>query len=109
MGLGQMQILITGGTGFIGQALCRSLIEKNHQLIVLTRNIQKAKRLLVFNNIQFIEHLNEIKPTLTIEAVINLAGAPIAKYWTKSYKEILLKSRVDLTNELVNMLGNLNQ
>ena len=32
-----MKILITGGTGFLGQQLCRVLLHENHQLTVLSR------------------------------------------------------------------------
>jgi len=33
-----MKILITGGTGFIGSALTRSLIEQGYEVSVLSRN-----------------------------------------------------------------------
>jgi nucleoside-diphosphate-sugar epimerase len=36
-----MKILITGGTGFIGQQLCSSLKAKNYDLCVLTRNVKR--------------------------------------------------------------------
>jgi uncharacterized protein (TIGR01777 family) len=101
-----MHIFITGGTGFIGQPLCRSLLTEGVQLTVLTRNIQKAKHLLP-DAVHFIEHLAEIKPETKFDAVINLAGAPIAKRWSTKYKSCLLQSRVAFTRALVQTLSSL--
>jgi len=41
-----MKILITGGTGFIGQALIKQLELLNHQVLVLSRNKTKAHKIL---------------------------------------------------------------
>lgn len=41
-----MHLLITGGTGFIGQALCPALLEAGHQVSVLTRDPPRAARTL---------------------------------------------------------------
>ncbi len=104
-----MHIFITGGTGLIGSALCKSLVEKGNELTILTRNIQKAKHLLPFDGVHFIEQLAEIKPDSLFDAVINLAGAPIAKPWTANYRQIILQSRVKLTESLVSVLQTLNK
>lgn len=103
-----MQILMTGGTGLIGTALAQHLTQQGHELIILTRNTAKASQLLPLNPIQFIEQLSSITPTTPIEAVINLAGAPIAKPWSARYREVLRQSRIDLTNQLVTFLRTLN-
>ena len=36
-----------------------------------------------------------------VDVVINLAGAPIVKRWSKSYKNVLYKSRIETTRKLV--------
>ncbi len=41
-----MKILITGGSGFIGQHLCRRLAAHGHDLVVLSRRPRKAAKLL---------------------------------------------------------------
>ena len=64
-----MKILITGGTGFIGSALCSRLLEKNHDVILLVRDSNKANATL-----QTITDLSELDNTTTIDVVINLAG-----------------------------------
>ena len=37
-----MQIVVTGGTGFIGRPLCASLCQEGHKVILLTRRIEVA-------------------------------------------------------------------
>ena len=36
-----MHIVVTGGTGFIGRALCESLFLEGHRVSILTRNVEK--------------------------------------------------------------------
>lgn len=105
-----MRIVLTGGTGFIGQALCRSLVRDGHQVTVLTRNAGSASQLLgplvaaVEWNGQGAgawEHRLE-----GADAVINLAGAPIADArWTNGRKKLLADSRVRTTRLLVEALS----
>lgn len=105
-----MRIVLTGGTGFIGQALCRSLVGDGHQVTVLTRNAGSASQLLgplvaaVEWNGQDAgawEHSLE-----GADAVINLAGAPIADArWTDVRKKLLADSRVLTTRLLVEALS----
>ncbi|MCX9565125.1 NAD-dependent epimerase/dehydratase family protein, partial [Vibrio cholerae] len=79
-----MRILITGGTGFIGFELIKSL--STHELVVLTRNIPKATQRFAHipsQNLQFIHSLDELSDFNQIDAIINLAGEPIAdKRWS---------------------------
>jgi len=100
-----MKILITGGTGFIGRTLCPSLVSKGHELCVLTRSVIRARRLLPREKLRFITDFSQIKPEESFDAVINLAGAPIAKRWTSTYKKKLLDSRVKLTERLIARLA----
>lgn len=100
-----MHVLITGGTGLIGSALCKSLALKGTKLTVLTRDIQKAKLQLPIAGVHFIEQLAQIKADEQIDAVVNLAGATIAKSWSDNYKQTLIQSRVSLTQSLVKTLN----
>lgn len=104
-----MHLLVTGGTGLIGSALCKNMADKGHQLTVLTRNIQKAKHLLPFTGVHFIEQLTEIQSDHFFDVVVNLAGAPIAKPWTARYKQEIQQSRVDLTQTLIVTLRTLKR
>ena len=40
-----MRVVITGGTGLIGQALTAELVKDDHEVIVLSRNPTKTKGL----------------------------------------------------------------
>lgn len=93
-----MKILITGGTGFIGSALCLRLLEnKKHTIIFLTRNPEKVKPPL-----QGISNLTQLDNGDVIEVVVNLAGEPIAdKRWSKKQKQKIINSRIDTTQNLL--------
>lgn len=100
-----MQILITGGTGFIGSELIKHLI--THKIFLLTRNPQQAQKTLHFadnGNIQYISSLDELHDLNGFDAVINLAGEPIAgKRWTESQKKKICDSRWKITERLVEL------
>lgn len=92
-----MHILISGGSGFIGTALTDSLLADGHQVVILTRNPQKA---IVNKGAKSIgwEDLGDPKGVdllSQVEAVVNLAGENIgAGPWTKKRKERILSSRL---------------
>lgn len=92
-----MNIFITGGTGFIGTALCHALIQQGHQLTILTRQQKPSQQAVTYcQNLANIENFNQF------DAVINLAGEPIFdKAWTAKQKQTLLQSRLNITEQLV--------
>lgn len=90
-----MQLLITGGTGFIGQALCPALLRAGHQVSVLTRDPRRASRTLP--GITAVETLDGVQA----DAVINLAGEPLAAgRWTDARKQQFRASRLGITRQL---------
>src|SRR3989339_42433 len=100
-----MRILITGGTGLIGRQLCRVLLTEGHQLTVLSRRpATVATKCGVA--VQAMSKLAEYSAELCFDAVINLAGEPIAdQAWTDKRKKVLRDSRVALTCELVERIA----
>lgn len=103
-----MRILLTGGTGLIGRALCREWVAKGHQVMVWSRAPGKVAALC--SGAVGIGKLQEIHGAQTPDAVVNLAGAPIAdRPWTASRREVLTQSRIQLTRTLVAWLGTLPQ
>ncbi|MFO7763553.1 MAG: TIGR01777 family oxidoreductase [Wenzhouxiangellaceae bacterium] len=97
-----MRILITGATGFIGQPLCRELAEKGHELLVVSRNPDNARDALPDGTDIRAEVADfaDAEP----EAVINLAGEPIAEgRWTDEKKRKIVESRVDTTGAIVDL------
>jgi uncharacterized protein (TIGR01777 family) len=97
-----MTFLITGGTGFIGSLLTENLLNQNKQVVVLTRqNIPSFGS--INSNLQFINNLSQL--TKQIEVIINLAGSPIATYWTTSNKQKIWESRINTTKQLVQFIA----
>ncbi|GGO81030.1 epimerase [Marinobacterium nitratireducens] len=104
-----MKVLITGGTGFIGQALCRSLLEDGCEVLVLTRSVSRAAAKLG-GPVRPIEGLGAISRDESIDAIVNLAGAPIVdRRWTDSRKRLLRSSRLDTTQDLLRLIERLDR
>ena len=93
-------VLITGGTGFIGSALCTDLIKDNYKLTVLTRN----KQLKNNSTISFVSDLDSID--FNFDIVINLAGASIAVNWNKKNQQEIYDSRINITKKIVEKINN---
>lgn len=99
-----MNILITGGTGVIGRALCKALLEQGHALSVLSRNPTTVAA-KCGSNVTAVATLAECQMS-QLDSVINLAGAPILdSRWTTAYKQLIWDSRVNLTKELVQRMA----
>jgi len=93
-----MRILITGGTGFVGQALCPRLAAAGHEAVIVTRQSRPRLPRGTANAVNRLDDLDAGE----FDAVVNLAGAPIGdSRWTESRKKLLLDSRVDTTASLV--------
>lgn len=93
-----MQVLITGGSGFIGQALCPALLARGWQVSVVSRDLQAAAEVLP----QGVRLLADIEGAGGADAVVNLAGAPLAgQRWTERYKQLLRESRLRTTEALL--------
>ena len=105
-----MHILITGGTGFIGQAFINTYSDI-YQFTVLTRDTATAHQ--VFHNItpEHIRYINNLEELDTpddqasIDAIINLAGEPIMnKLWSAKQKHKLEASRWETTQQLADFI-----
>jgi len=96
-----MRILLTGGTGLIGRALCKALLAEGHHLTVLSRRPESvAPR--CGTGVEAMAGLDEWLPDRHFDAVINLAGEPIVDAaWTGRRKQVLRDSRIALTEKLV--------
>ncbi|UTH35578.1 TIGR01777 family oxidoreductase [Pseudomonas sp. KHPS1] len=103
-----MHILLTGGTGLIGRALCAHWVEHGHRLTVWSREPGNVAGLCgpAVRGIGRLEELAE-EP---LDAVVNLAGAPIAdRPWSSKRKALLWASRIGLTEQLLNWLKSREQ
>lgn len=97
-----MSILITGGTGFIGQELRETLLKKGKNLVIITRNPKKYEDESATNQ-RFISWDSDLtKEMENCEAVINLAGENIfGQRWNEDVKKRIYDSRIDSTRSLV--------
>lgn len=99
-----MRLVIAGGTGFIGSALCARLLERGHFLTILSRSpspptISPNQRWVTWTP-PAAGHWQEA--IHHADGVINLAGEPIAgKRWSAAQKERLRTSRIQTTRALV--------
>jgi len=97
-----MKILVTGGTGFVGQSLCPALAADGHEVVILTR--QPAPR-LPQGRVSAVTRLDDLDAS-DFGGVVNLAGAPIGDArWTEARKKLLLESRVSTTARLVEWMA----
>lgn len=92
-----MNVLITGGTGFIGSALTRSLLLDGHKVWILTRNPAKfqpvgAAQLVAWDGSSTRGWLEVFSK---MDAVVNLAGDPTGIWpWNAARRKGIHDSRV---------------
>jgi len=102
----QQRYLVTGGSGFIGTELIKQLLLENHEVTVLTRDevktanhfasLMKTEKQKNYSKVKTINSLDLLKPEISFDVVINLAGQGIAdKRWTSDVKQQLIDSRIN--------------
>jgi uncharacterized protein (TIGR01777 family) len=102
------KILITGGTGLIGKTLTELLLEKGHDVRVLSRSKKEGGKVKYFQWDIAKKYIEE--GALEVDSIIHLAGAGVAdQRWTDKRKKMIIDSRVQSTqllrNELKKMKG----
>ena len=101
-----MRIFVTGATGLLGRRVVQALWSKEHEVIIVSRNATRAYE--HFNNasLKILEaDVTQRGDWQTVasesDAIVHLAGAGIVdRRWTKSYKEVLLTSRIESTKHV---------
>ncbi|TSI11785.1 TIGR01777 family oxidoreductase [Lysinibacillus sp. BW-2-10] len=104
-----MRIVIAGGTGFIGERLTDVLIEKGHEVIILTRKEKQPSA-----NQSYVVWLREgatpEKELGKVDIIINLAGVSINDgRWTPKHQKQIYESRMIATDELVRIVKSLKE
>lgn len=105
-----MKIIIAGGTGFIGQNLVPYLKNKGHEITILSRSKEKAKKLFKqeFKALSWTDlKTSDLKGQ---DLVINLCGLSIGKHrWSKQVKRELIASRAIPTETLASLCAHLKE
>ena len=95
------KILITGGKGLVGTRLTKMLIDKNHQVVILTRTAN-AQNEYEWN---ISEKKIDKEAFVNVDYIIHLAGAGIAdERWTSKRKKTIIDSRVETANLIFNTI-----
>lgn len=92
------KVVILGGTGFVGNDLVHAL-QQDHDVVLL------RSRKLGTNVYDVATGWMDVAALRDAEAIINLAGSPIAVRWTSATREQIYTSRVGTTELLVNTLN----
>jgi uncharacterized protein (TIGR01777 family) len=96
-----MRILITGGSGFLGQALTRALLARGDEVIILSRTPARQHGKSYAST--WVTDLDQIQGS--VDAAINLAGANLFSHpWTRKRQQYLHDSRVATSWKLVSWL-----
>lgn len=102
-----MKLLVTGGSGFVGRALCAHLTARGHDLTILSRSPAKAGKILP-PSVRVLSSLDEIRDHEIYDGIINLAGEGIAdRRWSRARKQTLFDSRVGVTEALATLVDRL--
>jgi uncharacterized protein (TIGR01777 family) len=105
-----MNITISGASGFIGRRLLKSLAKAGHSLHVLSRhagtNLPAGVRISTWDPLKGPPPAESLREA---DAIIHLAGEPVAQRWTAQAKRRIRESRVAGTRNLVEALATLTQ
>lgn len=99
-----MNLLITGGTGFIGSELINNLKAEGHTITVLSRSESEEK-----DGVRYVQWMKpHAKPEEELtppDAVVNLAGVSINDgNWSEEHQKKIYESRMEATDELLRIL-----
>lgn len=107
-----MKVLVTGASGFIGSALCDSLLVRGDTVVGLTRDPERARRTNPGVGWHAWEPTLERPPAAAFEgvdAVVHLLGEKINQRWTDEAKRRIMESRRTGTHNLVGAIAALER
>ncbi len=101
-----MQVGILGATGFVGSLLGQKLLDRGDGLVIFARNVAKAKGLFPTGAVIDWGDEGAVGSALVrVDALVNLAGRPIAEPWNNKVKQEIYHSRIDTTLRLHRLLS----
>lgn len=100
-----MRLFVTGASGLVGTRLCRALVARGDEVVALSRS-KSGKT----GGVNWIAGTLEDLPRWEAEvsgcdAIVNLAGETVAKRWTETRMERIIRSRVGITTAIYHAVG----
>lgn len=89
-----MRVAVTGGTGYIGNALVDALIARGDEAVIITRRVPSSDKQRP--DAAYSTWDEAAKPGVIgqLDAIVNLAGESINQRWTAAGKSRIIESRV---------------
>src|SRR5438445_10727285 len=102
-----MNVTITGATGFIGRRLIERLSKAPQQIHALTRhtNVKFGETAVWISKWDPMAEEPPEESIANADAIVHLAGEPVAQRWTPEVKKKILESRVQGTRRLMHALS----
>ena len=105
-----MKLLITGGSGTLGQNITKLALSKNYQVNILTRNKKLSSNKNGIKYYYWDPKLKIIDHNCFdgVDSVINLSGYNVFCYWTNKNKSKILESRIESTSFILSQIKERN-
>jgi len=104
-----LRVAISGASGFVGTRLVAKLLAGGHDVVVLTRDVQKARLALRDSfsrgTIAFVDPSNWAAAVPGCDGVVNLAGEPISTRWSPAIKAEIMASRLKATKRIADAIA----
>lgn len=105
-----MKVVITGATGFIGQALVPLLVARGDEVVALSRDAERARGKLGPGVTAVTADLQSAGAWTAAlagaAAILHLAGEPVAaRRWDARQRQVIRDSRVETTRTLVEAIA----
>jgi len=109
-----LRVAISGASGFVGTKLVAKLLAAGHEVLVLARDVNKARSALKPETLPrgvvvFVPLSQWAAAVADVDAVVNLAGEPISTRWSPAIKAEIMASRVKATKRIVDAVEALEE
>ena len=105
-----MKLLITGGSGTLGQKITKLALSKNYLVNILTRNKKLTSNDSDLKYFYWDPSLSIIDDNcfVGVDSIINLSGFNVFCYWSNKNKSKILKSRIESTSFILSQIKEKN-
>ena len=105
-----MKLLITGGSGTLGQKITKLALSKNYKVNILTRNKKLSSN---YSGLEYFywdpgQGIIDSNCFVGVDSIINLSGFNVFCYWSNKNKSKILKSRIESTSFILSHIKEKN-